>query len=152
MNPFDFPMTTAPATIVHGARFQGQRTTTWVNPGEETTVRITKALAVRTDAVEYELDGAREPVVLGGREYRKVGVEGVVQLCNHRKEEATLVLRREFSGELRGTVGAEVPPVAKLLERGVYSVNRRQELVWTLALAPGEERRLAYTYDVLVLH
>jgi hypothetical protein len=40
--------------------------------------------------------------------------------------------------------------VTKLLERGVYSVNQRQELVWTLNLAPGEQKLLHYTYEVLV--
>ena len=150
-NPFGFPMTTAPATIVSGARFQGQRSTTWVNPGEETTVRVTKALAVRTTTAEYEVDtGAdREVIVYGGRSFRRVGVKGELQLCNHRKEAVRMVIRREFSGELTGALGE---PVTKLLERGVYSVNRRQELVWTLTLAPGEEKQLEYTYDVLVHH
>jgi len=150
-NPFAFPMTTAPATIVAGARFQGQRTTSWVNPGEETTLRVTKALAVRTTTAEYEVETgvAREVVVLGGRNFQRVGVKGELQLCNHRKETVQMVIRREFSGELLAADGA---PEARLLERGVYSVNRRQELVWTLTLAPGEEKRLEYTYDVLVYY
>lgn len=151
-NPFGFPMTTAPATIVSGRRFQGQRTTSWVNPGEETTVRITKALAVRTTNAEYEVEGERELVVWGGHQFRKVGVKGEVQLCNHRKEVVKLVIRREFSGELVGTAGADPAPEVERLERGVYSVNRRQQLVWTLTLQPGEERLLEYTYDVLVMH
>ncbi len=150
-NPFDFPMTTAPATIVHGGRFQGQRTTSWVNPGETTTVRITKALAVRSTSVEYEVEGARETRVIGGRAYRSVGVRGEVQLCNHRKEPVKMVIKREFSGDLTGTSGSETAPESRLLERGVYSANKRQELVWTLTLAPGEDRKLEYTYDVLVL-
>jgi hypothetical protein len=60
-----------------------------------------------------------------------------------------MVIRRELSGEFTGAQGE---PETKLLERGVYSVNRRLELVWTLSLAPGEARRLEYTYDVLVQH
>lgn len=114
-------------------------------------MRVTKALAVRTKSAEYEVDPGtqRELVVLGGRYFRKVGVKGEVQLCNHRKESVEIVVRREFSGELLSSVGE---PETKLLERGVYSVNRRQELVWTLTLAPGEERLLDYTYDVLVQH
>jgi hypothetical protein len=150
-NPFAFPMTTAPATIVSGVKFQGQRTTSWVNPGEETTVRVTKALAVRTTTAEYEVETGtdRDVVVLGGRKFRKVGVKGELQICNHRNEAVQMVIRREFSGEFTGALGE---PETKLLERGVYSVNRRQELVWTLTLAPGEERRLEYTYDVLVHH
>lgn len=148
-NPFDFPMTTAPATIFAGSRFQGQRTTGWVNPGEQTTVRITKALAVGTSAFEYEVDNgaSRETVELGGRIFRRVGVKGELHLSNQRGEAVTMTIRREFSGDLTGSEGE---PETKLLERGVYSVNQRQELVWTLNLAPGEKKLLHYTYDVLV--
>jgi hypothetical protein len=150
-NPFAFPMTTAPATIMSGSRFQGQRTTSWVNPGEETTVRITKALAIRSIHAEFEVENAagREVVFLGGRTFRSVAVQGELQLCNHRKEAVQMVIRREFSGELNQADGE---PQTKLLERGVYSVNRRQELVWNLTLAPGEEKTLEYTYEVLVHH
>jgi hypothetical protein len=148
-NPFEFPMTTGPAMVVAGRRFQGQRTTTWVNPGERTTIAITKALAIRTTAAEYETDSERDFVVWGGRQYRKVAVRGELQLCNHRAEPAELVIRREFSGVL---TSADGEPETKLLERGVYSVNRRQELVWSLSLAPGEERVVTYDYTVLALH
>src|SRR5438046_5689650 len=53
-NPFPFPMTTAPALVWANGKFSGQRLTNWVNPGEETTLRVTKALSIRTHAVEYE--------------------------------------------------------------------------------------------------
>ncbi|MEZ6014954.1 MAG: hypothetical protein R3F49_07570 [Planctomycetota bacterium] len=146
-NPFDFPMTTAPVIIVAGERFLGQRTTTWVNPGEETTVHVTKALAVRTTASEYEADTEREHIAVGGNDYRKVRVNGELQLCNHRQEAVQVEARREISGEL---IEASEAPTKKNLERGVYSVNRRQELVWSLTLAPGEERKVTFSYDVLV--
>jgi hypothetical protein len=148
-NPYDFPMTTAPTAVVAGDRFQGQRMTNWVNPGDEATVRITKALSVRTNSVEYEEEGGREIIAWGGRNFRKVPVKGELQICNHRKEAVRMVIRREFSGDL---VAADASPETKLLERGVYSVNRRQELVWTIDLDPGEERKLTYQYTALVWH
>ncbi len=148
-NPFEFPMTTAPATVTAGERYQGQRTTSWVNPGAEATVRITKALSVRTTAVEHEEEASREILSLGGRNFRSVPVKGELQICNHRKEPIQIVIRREFSGDL---VEAEGAPETNLLERGVYSINRRQELVWTLDLGPGEDRTIVYRYRVLVWH
>ena len=57
------------------------------------------------------------------------------------------MIRRRFSGEL---VDAEATPKSSLREEGVYSVNRRNELIWTLSLKPGEERKLKYHYTVLV--
>ncbi|MBR4835331.1 MAG: hypothetical protein IKU86_13530 [Thermoguttaceae bacterium] len=60
-NPFDFPTTTGPATVVEGARFLGQNPIYWTNPGETTLLPITKALSVRVRSVENErseYDGA----------------------------------------------------------------------------------------------
>ena len=70
-------------------------------------------------------------------------------MSNHRKETIPLVIRRRFSGEL---VSADADPKRQLREEGVYSVNKRQELVWNFALKGGEEKKLKYTYTVLVPH
>lgn len=150
-NPLPYPMTTGPAAVTSGGRFNGQQTSHWVNAGEETVLRVNKALSVRTRAVEHEqpnkVGGGREVVWVGGREFRRSTVEGELALGNHRKESIRVVVRRHFSGDL---VQAEGDPRASLREEGVFSVNRRNELVWTLSLKPGEERTLKYTYTVLV--
>jgi hypothetical protein len=108
---------------------------------------------VRTRATESEQPnkdaGGRDVVWVGGRQYRKATVEGELAVANHRKETVPVVIRRRFSGEL---VQAEGSPKASLREEGVYSVNRRNELLWTLSLPAGEERKLRYTYTVLVPH
>ena len=134
-------------------RFNGQRTSYWVNAGEETVLRVEKALSVRTRAIETEQPnkdgGGWEAVWVGGRQYRKATVTGELAVANHRKETVPVVIRRRFSGDL---VQAEGAPKAALREEGVYSVNRRNELLWTLSLQPGEERKLRYTYTVLVAH
>lgn len=146
-NPLEFPMTTAPAMTVAGGRFQGQRMCTWTNVGEEATLHITKALSIRTRCVEYEEQGEREIVYLGGNDYRKVMAKGELSVCNHRKETVKLVIRRRFSGDL---LEAEGDPECSLLEEGVYSVNKRNELLWTIRLEPGAEKSLTYKYSVLV--
>jgi hypothetical protein len=151
-NPFNFPMTTAPAMVVANGKFNGQRTSYYVNTGEENVVRITRSLSIRTRSTEQEelkKNGGREIVYVGGREYRKSTVLGEVTVSNHRKEEVKMVIRRRFSGEL---ISADASPRTTLREEGVWSVNRRNELVWTLTLQPGEERRLHYHYAVLVLN
>ena len=151
-NPLAFPMTTGPAMVTSGGEFNGQRTSYWVNAGEEMVLRVNKALSVRTRVIEHESQGkelavARDVIWMGGRQFRKSTVEGELSVSNHRKEAISLVLRRRFSGEL---VTAEGAPKASLREEGVYSVNKRNELLWTLPLKAGEERKLKYTYTVLV--
>ena len=150
-NPLKFAMTTGPAMVIADGKFNGQRTSYWTNAGEETVLRVDKALSVRTRSTETEdaKEGNRDLVWIGARQYRKTVVEGEVTVNNHRKEAVQLAIRRRFSGEL---VSAEGEPKSALREEGVYSVNKRNELFWNLALKPGEERKLKYRYSVLVMH
>jgi len=148
-NPLPFAMTTAPAMIVSGERFNGQQTSRWVNAGEQTTLPITRALSMRARRFEQEEAGEREVIDYGGATFRKTAVRGEVDVSNHRNEEVTMVIRGRFSGEL---LEADGQPRDTLREEGVWSVNRRHELIWTITLKPGEARTLKYRYSVLVRH
>jgi len=146
-NPFSFPMTTGAAMIVGKGKFFGERTSFWVNKGEETTLHITKALSIRTRSSEQEEPNSRQVVYIGNDDYHKTTVKGELMMNNHRKEKISMVIRRQFSGELLDSTGE---PKCVLREEGVWSVNRRNELTWALTLNPGEERTLTYNYTVLV--
>ena len=99
-NPLKFPMTTAPAMVVCKGRFNGQQLSYWVNPGEETTLHVTRALSIRTRNSENEVENSRETVWIDDCRCRKATVRGELRANNHRKEPITLVIRRRFSGEL----------------------------------------------------
>ena len=146
-NPLPFPMTTGPALVVAGDRVLGQNMSYWANSGEPTTIRITKALSIRTHAEEHEVAETRERVVIAGTNYERTTVECNLRVRNQRAEAVEMVIGREFSGAL---VDAEGEPKARLMEEGAWSVNQRNELTWTFKLAPGEERALSYRYTVLV--
>jgi len=147
-NPLKMPMTTGPAAIYSTGRFLGQRTSFYVSAGEETTLHVTKALSVRTRATENEEQQEKRDLVwIGGNDYRKVSVKGELTASNHRAEEIKLVIRRRFSGEM---VDAAGEPKVSLLEEGVYSINKRNELVWSITLPPGKEQTFTYRYTVLV--
>jgi hypothetical protein len=151
-NPFAFPMTTGPAMVTANGDFNGQRTSYYVNAGEQTVLRVTKALSIRTRNVEQEevdKNGERDFVYVGGQRYRKSIVAGEIGVSNHRKENVKLVIRRRFSGDLISTEG---DPKSFLREEGIWSVNKRNELAWTVALTGGEEKRLHYRYSVLVAY
>ncbi len=149
-NPLTFPMTTGPATVIANGQFNGQRSTYWVNAGEETVMRVNKALSIRTRSLENEVlaKGAdRELIWVGGRQYRRSTVAAEVSVSNHRKENVKVLIRRRFSGDM---LTAEGDPKASLREEGVFSINKRNELLWTIPLKSGEERTLKFTYTVLV--
>lgn len=151
-NPLSFPMTTGPAMVTSGGQFNGQRTSFWVNAGEETILRVEKALSVRTRATEHESQkegNARDFIWVGGRQFRRSTVEGELTVNNHRKETISMVIRRRFSGDI---ISAEGAPAVTLREEGVYSVNKRNEMLWTLSMKGGEEKKFKYSYTVLVSH
>ena len=151
-NPFAFPMTTGPAMVTAAGKFNGQRTSYYVNAGEETMLRITKALSVRTRHIEQEIqgkEGERDFIYVGGHRYMRSKLKADITVSNHRKEDIKMVIRRRFSGDL---VSADGSPRLTLREEGAYSVNRRYEMVWTLNLKSGEERTLSYQYTLLVSH
>ncbi|MBI3409803.1 MAG: DUF4139 domain-containing protein [Planctomycetes bacterium] len=152
-NPFDFPMTTGPALVTAKGQFNGQRTCYWVNAGEETCVRITKALSIRTRNVEQEVlakgNGEADIIYVGGNRYRRSTIAAEIAVSNHRSENVKMLIRRRFSGELKSADG---DPKTFLREEGAYSVNKRNELTWTITLRPGEEQKLQYRYNVLVAH
>jgi hypothetical protein len=148
-NPLEMPMTTGPAAINEKGRFHGQAMSYWTNPGQTNMLKITKALSIETRSVESEIESNREVISYGGKNFRKAKVKGEINVTNHRKKAVTIIINRHFSGELQEADGE---PECKLLEEGVYSINKRNELIWELELKPGESKDLTYTYEVLIFH
>ena len=146
-NPFDFPMTTAAAVVIDKGAFRGQSETYWTNPGQPASIRITRALSVRTVVSEVEEEGAREVVWIGGNDYQRTSVKGTLDMENFRDHEVTMVVRCQFSGELLEASGK---PKASLRPEGAVQVNPQRELEWTIKLAPKASQSLAFRHNVLV--
>ncbi|MCL1888519.1 MAG: DUF4139 domain-containing protein, partial [Kiritimatiellaeota bacterium] len=147
-NPFKSPLTTAPVEITDGAKVLGQSTLAWVNPGQETSVKITKALSISGDFEENEGDQNLPVVIRGSRRYRNPDIQGEFRVKNHRGVPTKICVRLRISGEyLSSSVDLESRHV---LDMGFSSANKRQELTWMLTLAPGEEQTVNYHYSVLI--
>ena len=146
-NPFKFPMTTAAALVTEGGKFRGQNQTEWVNPGQRACLRVTRALSVQTESSEVEEEGQREIVWIAGNDYQRTRVKGILTARNFRGGEVTMTIRREFSGKL---IEADSKPESKLRAEGVFSVNPRRQLDWTVQVPTGGEKELTYRYEVLV--
>lgn len=148
-NPFNAPMTTAATTITEDGKFRGQSQTGWVSPGQQTCVKITRALSIHTRSSEMEEEGERKIVYIGGNDYRRTSVKGRLSLRNFRSEDAVVTIRCEFSGDL---LEADGDPEKSLRLEGTTSVNPRRQLDWKITLPAGEEKELTYRYEVLVDH
>jgi hypothetical protein len=145
-NPLDRALTTAPALVVKDGRVRGQGMLYWSGPGEQVVLPINKTLSVRAWVDEVETEDAREEVRLYNRSYWRTTVNGTMTMVNQRAEPVKMVARLEFSGEL---IDANGEPVTSLRGLGVWSVNPRRQMTWTVELGPGETRELAYSYSVL---
>lgn len=145
-NPLERALTTAPAMVVKDGLVRGQGMLYWAAPGEQTVLPFNKTLSVRAWVNEFEVDDAREEVRMYGRIFWRTTVNGVVTLINQRVEPVTAVVRLEFSGDL---VEADAEPVTTLRSDGVWSLNPRRQMTWTIELEPGETREVPYSYTVL---
>lgn len=152
-NMLPFPMTTAPATVLTGDNFSGQGQVLWTNKNEEATLRVNKALSIRARHVEYESQvgdpakSERDLVNIGGRRFRKVTVNGELRLSNGRPTETKMSIKRQFSGDY---IKGDDSPKVDLREEGVWTVNKRNELLWTIVLKPAEERTVKFQYSILI--
>lgn len=140
-NPFGFPMTTAPVEISEGGRVLGQSKIGWTNPGEATSVKITKALTVSVKYTESAagMDGVKR---WGGRDWRKESVKGTFRMVNHRGEPTTVRVKKTISGEVVDATDAKVHDRAAQPEKP----NLEHDLTWEFVLAPGEDKVFSVEY------
>lgn len=143
-NPFDFPMTTSPVSIYdRNGRFSGQTMTYWNAPGEKMYIKVTKALNMRVSHTESEVPGTRSEVRYLGYRCYKAKIEGKFYIHNIRDRKEKLRILKRFSGN---AIEAERNPKITKLPEGTFSINERNEVVWTIDLNPGEKTEVKYTY------
>lgn len=151
-NPFKFPMTTAPASIIESGKFRGQSLSQWVNPGQTATLRVNQALSIRAQASEIEDPKSRnnpQPEDLSyffGSRHLRLTIHGTLRMHNFRSTEVPMVIRCRFTGEL---AKADAEPTTTLLHEG-SGINPRSELRWKIPLKPGEEKILNYSYHLWI--
>jgi hypothetical protein len=141
-NPFDFPLTGAPAMMMNRDQFLGQQFMQYVLPGETEFLKVNRALSVRT-----RHDEVREPkvenTIVGAWSYEKVIFQSAFVVRNLRKEPLKIIVRRSVHGEL---LTAEGDPRKLARNDTASDVNTHQELVWDLTIPAGEVRTINYRY------
>lgn len=146
-NVTNSPWTTAPVTVMKGGAVLGQDVCFYTPAGGKSLVKVTKALNIRAEQQEHEVERKREAERLYGSDYDLVTIEGTLYLCSYKPHDVTVEISKTLSGDLQKA--DENPNVVKL-GRGLLQVNPVNRINWRLTLAAGKELKVGYTYKVLV--
>lgn len=146
-NTTQVPWTTAPGETVKNGIILGQDTLKYTPPGADGTLRITRAVGVKADQIEFETDRRRDAMQLYGNHYDLITVRGKLSVINTQSKAATLEITKTLSGEVKST-----EPEAKQdkLAKGLRRMNGVMKLTWTIELAPASDKQIHYVYEVYV--
>jgi hypothetical protein len=141
------PWTTAPAQILKEDLILGQDTLKYTPVQGETTVRITRAVSVKAEQVEFEIERKRDAMRMYGDNFDLITVQGKLSAANFLSKPIALEITKTVSGQVKSS-----DPEAKIekLARGLRRVNTTSKLTWTIELKSDEHREIGYTYDVYV--
>ncbi|MEK8024217.1 MAG: hypothetical protein AAB229_10470 [Candidatus Hydrogenedentota bacterium] len=146
-NPFSQPLTTAPVIVVSGGKILGQDILSYTSPKAETRIRITKALDLRADRSEAEINRQANARTYQGSSYDLVTIEGILSVQSHKREDVKLEIERSFEGQLlEASHGATETKLAE----GLRQLNPVTRLDWTIDLPAGQKAEIRYKYKVYV--
>ena len=146
-NTSNVPWTTAPAMTMQGGQILGQDLINYTSVGAKTTVRITKAVDVKAEQAEHEVERTRNAANFYGSSYDLVEVRGKLKATNFKDKAITLTISKELSGEVVKTA-----PVAGVEQtaRGLKKVNPKSVLTWELPIKSRDKIEIDYSYKVYV--
>lgn len=144
------PWTTAPVLITNENGPLAQSSLDYTPIGGEATVRLTQALNLVGQSLEYRADDAqagREEFQLFGRRYELVLVKGSLELANHGEQPAPLRITKNISGDLQA---ADHDPKVQGRAKSLGRVNASRTITWEFTLEPGATWEATYEYRVLI--
>jgi hypothetical protein len=146
-NTMKLPWTTAPAEIVKEGRILGQDILSYTPAKGKSTLKITRAVSLKAEQIEYETDRQRDVAQWYGSHYDLVTVKGELSVKNFMGKTVTVEISKKLSGEVKSS-----EPEAKVakLARGLRRANTQNELTWTIELQPDEQKELNYIFEVYV--
>lgn len=148
-NTSTMPWTTGPATIFKSDEILGQDESRYTPVGGDALIKITKALDVRADQSEEEVERERGALKVYSTTptHDLVTVKGTLQLQNRKGEAIKMSVTKDVTGEVVGSTGD--PKIAKTA-KGLRDVNTHARLEWTPTVPAGKTIELTYTYKVYV--
>ena len=146
-NKSKVPWTTAPAEIVKQSLILGQDTLNYTPVEGKTTLRITRAIGVKAEQSELEIERQRDATRLYGYHYDLVTLDGKLSVTNFLDKTVNLEITKTLSGEVKSSKPqAEI----KKLAQGLRNMNGVKKLTWTIELESGQSKEISYVYEVYI--
>lgn len=142
------PFTTAVASTFQNGQILGQDLMRYTTAGAEAEVRITKALDIRSEAIEEEISRDRASLRLpSGNTYDLLTVKGTLTAKNNRGESARMRISLSYDGD---PVSADGNPKVIKGTKGLGELNPLTSLEWRPEVSAGKTLNLTYTYKMYV--
>lgn len=143
------PLTTGVATVYKKNEMIGQDTLKYTTTGGMTTLKINKALDVRVESQESEIERLprafevpRSSVI-----YDLLTLQGTVSAANRKGDAITLKVTKTVVGEIEKAEGN--PKITKVA-KGLRDTNPISKLEWNIPIKSGEKASLTYTYKTYI--
>lgn len=147
-NSGTMPYTTGVAVTTKKGNLLGQDMLYYTAAGAEATVRITKALDIRTEAQDEEIDRVRNALMTRNvPTHDLVTVKTTLTMHNRKQEDVKVRVSKLLLGEVTASEGS--PKVTKTA-KGLSDVNPGAKVVWERDLKAGEQVTLTVTYKAYI--
>ncbi|AQQ72557.1 hypothetical protein SMSP2_02947 [Limihaloglobus sulfuriphilus] len=143
-NTTGMPLTTSPAQIVKNDLILGQDTLNYTPIGQEATVKITQALDIKAEKLDYESRREREVKTFYGNKYDLITFECKLSVTNHKAEDVSLEIERTFIGRV---IDKSHKETKEKVSTPLGSVNPRTNVTWNLDVKAGETAEITCQYQ-----
>lgn len=161
-----FPLTTAPALLLHGDRVMAQAMMTYTSVGGTVDLPLTTAVDVKAKKVERETGRIPNAADWRGTRYGRVDLEGTINVTNYRAQTVEVEVTRYVLGYTDSAENGGKVSMANAFEDGSFTspdmlptwwrwyswpwwwwhFNGVGRIDWTVKLEPGKSTDLSYKW------
>ncbi len=164
-NKTEFPLTTAPALILHGSRVLAQGLISYTPIGAEYDLPVTQAVEINLKKTDKELKRVPNAETWQGRQYGRIDLSGTLAVTNRRDQSTDMEIVRYVLGNvIEAGSGGKFEMVNVLEERSLgdmpvpgwlwyswpdwwFHFNGVGKISWKLTLGAGKTADLAYAWN-----
>jgi hypothetical protein len=129
-NSSKYPLTTAPALILHGDKVLAQGTMTYTSVGGESDVTITTAVDIKVKKLDKEVKRELNVANWDGAAYGRIDLEGALTLTNYRSQSVEVEVTRSVLGNAAKANHDGVISSINVFEADESTVRNEQPYWW----------------------